>query len=313
MSFTSKIKNDLSKMTQDSKKCQKAELSGVIRSSGIVEMEGFHQVNLTVRTENAAVARMVFIFFKKIYKLHTELLIKKGSGVKKGNQYEMTLDGAEEILLDLGIIENLEEFLKVVNGVPEFVFEDENCLRSYLRGVFLGCGSVSNPEKSYHLEFSLHSESYARSLMATLNGYDLGAKTIPRKTGFIVYIKESEKIVDLLNIIGAHTALLDFENVRILKDMRNQVNRLVNCETANLNKTVNAAYTQIAVIKDLDDHVGIEQLPEGLKQLAELRMENPELSLKELGEMMTPPIGKSGVNHRFKKMESMLRAMQSKE
>ncbi|OPL07420.1 MAG: sporulation regulator WhiA [delta proteobacterium ML8_F1] len=313
MSFTSKIKNDLSKITQDSRKCQKAELSGIIRSSGIVEMEGFHRVNLTIRTENAAVARMVFIFFKKIYNLHTELLIKRGSGVKRGNLYEMTLEGGEEILLDLGIIANLEEFLKVVNQVPEGIFEEESCLRAYIRGVFLGCGSVSNPEKSYHLEFSLHSEAYAGSLMETLNGYDLGAKMIPRKTGFIVYIKESEKIVDLLNIIGAHTALLDFENVRILKDMRNRVNRLVNCETANLNKTVNAAYNQIAMIKALDEYMGLDQLPEGLRLLAELRLENPDMSLKELGEAMDPAVGKSGVNHRFKKMENLLKAIHTKE
>lgn len=306
VSFSSDIKTNLSRITYDRRCCQRAALSALIRTSGSISLRGFSGIDLTIRTENAAVARLVFTLFKKIYSLHTELIIKKGSGVKHGNIYEIFIENAQEILTDLGIVFVQEGFFQISMEVPENLVEDDCCPRAYIRGAFLGAGSVSDPEKAYHLEFNLHSHRYALSLQDLLNRYDLNAKVIQRKSNHIVYLKESEKIVDLLNVIGAHGALLSFENVRILKDMRNSVNRLVNCETANLNKTVDAAVRQIEIIRMLDDFIGIEQLPLDLREIARIRLENEDLSLKEIGEMMDPPLGKSGVNHRFKKLEKML-------
>ncbi len=312
MSFSSKIKSNLSKITYDSKCCQRAELSAVIRTSGAITLRGFSDIDITIRTENASVARLVFTLYKKIYNIHTELIIRKGSGVKKGNVYEIVIENTQNILLDLGIIANENSFL-INNSVPKKFMDSECCPRAYIRGAFLGCGSVLNPEKGYHLEFSMHSSNFAEDFARLLNIYELNAKVIARKSNFIVYIKESEKIVDVLNIIGAHKTLLDFENVRIIKEMRNNVNRIVNCETANLSKTVNASYNQIENIKMLDELVGLDSLPNTLKELAYLRLENEEMSLKELGEIMNPPIGKSGVNHRFKKMEKLIHEILNRE
>lgn len=311
MSFSSTIKTNLSRITHDRRCCQRAELSALIRTSGSISLRGFSGTDLTIRTENAAVARLVFTLFKKIYALHTELIIKKGSGVKRGNIYEIFIENAQEILADLGIILISDGLFEINRSVPEALVENDCCPRAYIRGAFLGAGSVSDPEKTYHLEFNLHSYQYALSFQELVNRYDLNAKVIQRKSNHIVYLKESEKIVDLLNVIGAHHSLLEFENVRIIKGMRNSVNRLVNCETANLNKTVDAAVRQVEVIRALDEYLGLEQLPDSLKQIALIRLENEDLSLKEIGEMLDPPIGKSGVNHRFKKMEKMLEELVS--
>jgi hypothetical protein len=306
VSFSSKIKTNISKITHDSRCCQRAELSALVRTSGSISLRGFSGTDLTIRTENAAVARLVFTLFKKVYSLHTELIIKKGSGVKKGNIYEIFIENAQDILTDLGIVLINEGMFVINNQVPKELLNDDCCPRAYIRGAFLGSGSVSDPERNYHLEFNLHSYNYAMDFEKLINQYDLKAKVIRRKSNYIVYLKESEKIVDLLNVIGAHHSLLEFENVRIIKGMRNNVNRLVNCETANLNKTVSAAVKQGEIIRLLDEHIGIDRLPEGLREIALIRMENEDLSLKEIGELMNPPLGKSGVNHRFKKMEKLL-------
>lgn len=174
----------------------------------------------------------------------------------------------------------------------------------YKRGFFRG-GSISNPEKTYHLEFVTHNEEYAKDLSNLINSYNLNSKVIKRKNSYIIYLKEGEQIVDLLNIIGAHASLLELENVRIMKEMRNNVNRLVNCETANLSKTVNAAVRQVESIKFIEREIGLGRLPKNLRDVAELRIKYPDESLRELGKMLNPPVGKSGVNHRLRRIEKI--------
>jgi DNA-binding protein WhiA len=245
--------------------------------------------------------------------MHTELIVKKGSGIKRGNIYEIFIVNAQDILTDLGIILIIDEMFEINNSIPKVFMETDCCPRAYIRGAFLGCGSVSDPERGYHLEFNLHSYNYAVEFAELLNTYELKAKIINRKSNFIVYLKESDKIVDLLNIIGAHHSLLQFENVRIIKEMRNNVNRIVNCETANLNKIVSAAMQQIRNIRWLDDYMGMDNLPKDLYEIAQIRLENEDLSLKEIGEMLDPPLGKSGVNHRFKKISHMVEELRGRE
>lgn len=189
--------------------------------------------------------------------------------------------------------------------IEEYIFKDEDIKRAYIRGAFIGGGSISNPEKTYHLEFVTHSEEYAKDLSNLINTFSLNSKVIQRKNSFIVYIKEGEQIVDLLNVIGAHSSLLEIENIRIMKEMRNNVNRLVNCETANLSKTVNAAVRQVESIKLIQSQIGLQRLPDNLREIAELRLNYPDESLKELGEMLDPPVGKSGINHRLRKIEKI--------
>jgi DNA-binding protein WhiA len=176
------------------------------------------------------------------------------------------------------------------------------CRRSFIRGAFLAAGSLSNPNKAYHFEIVVSQEKNGELLCEVMRSFDIDAKMIARKYHYVVYVKEGAQIVDLLNVMEAHVALMEFENVRILKEMRNTINRKVNCEAANINKTVKAASRQVEDILYIRDTVGLATLAEGLEEIALLRIEYPEASLKELGEMLSPPVGKSGVNHRLKKL-----------
>jgi conserved hypothetical protein len=193
--------------------------------------------------------------------------------------------------------------ISVELGIPDSVItQNACCKRAYIRGAFLASGSMSNPKKSYHLEIVVSDDEKAEQIRSIIQTFDIDAKKILRKKYYVVYIKEGSQIVDLLNVMEAHRALMDLENVRILKEMRNSINRQVNCEAANINKTVNAAAKQIEDIIYIQEHVGLGDLADGLEDIARVRIEYPEASLKELGEMLVPPIGKSGVNHRLRKL-----------
>jgi len=194
---------------------------------------------------------------------------------------------------------------------PEIVLSGRNslkyqcCRKAFLRGAFLAGGSISDPEKTYHLELTSRTRLQAQQLSRILGTFKLKARIIMRKGSFVTYLKEGENIVDFLNIIGAHSALMELENVRILKGMRNTVNRIVNCETANLEKTVNASIRQVENIKYIAENIGFDTLPESLRDIAELRLEYNDANLVELGQLLTPPIGKSGVNHRLRKLDQI--------
>ncbi|MCH4888971.1 DNA-binding protein WhiA [Acidaminobacter sp. JC074] len=305
MSFSSKAKNELARRTSDSKCCQMAELSALVRVSGTIQLRGLGKTDLLITTENPAIGRMIFVLFKRSMRIHTDLEVVKNNVLRKNNSYQIKITDATDILKRLEIMVEKDDSIVINNGLPKKLIEDECCRRAYIRGVFLGGGSLSDPEKSYHLELITHREDYANELKDLINSYNLHARVIARKKNFIVYLKEGDQIVDLLNIIGAHTALMSFENVRIVKSMRNNINRLVNCETANLNKMVNAAVKQKKHIEIIEQYAGLDSLPDGLKEIAMIRLNNTDLSLKELGEMLSPPIGKSGVNHRMKKIEKI--------
>lgn len=303
MSFSSKAKNELARIRTEGICCNRAELSGIVRVSGSLEFAGKNLMNLRIVTENPAVARLIFILFKKVYRLHSDLVMKENKTLNKHHLYEIYIKNANEILTDLDILRVEEDSYLLNDQLPKNLLKKNCCKKAYLRGIFLGGGSLSAPEKSYHLELITHNDYYADELVNFMNThYNLGAKYTLRKKNYIVYMKESEKIVDFLNIISAHQTLLAYENVRIIKQMRNDVNRVVNCETANLTKTIDASYEQINAIKIIDETEGLDSLPDRLREIAYARLENPESSLKELGESLSPPIGKSGVNHRLKKL-----------
>ena len=305
MSFSSNIKEYLSRITSDGKCCQKAELSGIVRTCGVISLLGKNKLSVSIRTELPSVARLVFTLFKKVYSLQTRVNAIKNTSLHKTTVYEIHIEDALEYLLDLQIIDDKQGFYAISNEMPESIIRKECDIKAYIRGFFLGCGSVSNPEKTYHLEFTMHNVHLAERFAMLLNQFDLNAKSLERKNNVIVYIKESEKIVDFLNVIGAHKSRLDYENVRVIKQMRNNVNRIVNCETANLNKVIDAALVTIGNIEKISQKIGLESLPENLKEVAEIRLENPEMSLKEIGEQMNPPLSKSGVNHRLKKINEI--------
>ncbi len=306
MSFSSKTKNDLSRIKFEDKCCQRAELSALIRVSGTIQFKGLKKLELTIITENSAVARHIFMLFKKTFNIHTKVLVKKNRTLKKTNSYMMVIEDAFDILEKLEIVGEIDGMFAINQGMPENIVQNDCCKRAYVRGIFIGGGSVSDPDKSYHLEITLHSERYSEALSEfLLLNYGLETKNIIRKNNYILYFKDGDNIVDFLNIIGAHSTLLHFENVRIIKQMRNNVNRLVNCETANLNKVVDAAVRHAKDIELIIEHRGLESLSDSLRDIASARLENPELSLRELGEMLNPPVGKSGVNHRLRKIEKI--------
>jgi DNA-binding protein WhiA len=184
----------------------------------------------------------------------------------------------------------------------QLIIQNACCKRAFIRGAFLSSGSMSDPKKSYHLEIVISSQDKAEQLRDMIQTFSIDAKIVIRKKNYVVYIKEGSQIVDLLNVMEAHIALMDLENVRILKEMRNSINRQVNCEAANINKTVTAASKQMDDIIYIRDTVGLGDLADGLEDIARLRIDYPEASLKELGAMLLPPIGKSGVNHRLRKL-----------
>ncbi|MCG4585882.1 DNA-binding protein WhiA, partial [Anaerosalibacter bizertensis] len=213
----------------------------------------------------------------------------------------------KKILEDIGLIRtNGDDYFQVDYKIPQDIINKRCCKRSFIRGAFLGGGSISNPEKTYHLEFVTTNEEHGKELSDLINSFGLSSKIVLRKENFVIYLKEGEQIVDLLNIMGAHLALLKLEDIRVLKDVRNNINRIVNCETANLSKTIDASLRQIENIEYIDRIIGLEKLPKNLSDLAYLRLEHRDASLKELGAMLNPPVGKSGVNHRFRRIEEIV-------
>ncbi|MDQ0857325.1 DNA-binding protein WhiA [Bacillus sp. V2I10] len=303
MSFASETKKELTNI-ESKACCLKAELSALIRMNGSLSFSN-RKIILDIQTENAAIARRIYTLLKKQYDVSVELLVRKKMRLKKNNVYIVRLiEKAREILEDLGI---LGENFTFERSISEELVRKKCCKRSYIRGAFLAGGSVNNPEtSSYHLEiFSLYKE-HNDSLCELMNSFHLNSKTLERKKGYITYLKEAEKISDFLSIIGGHQALLRFEDVRIVRDMRNSVNRLVNCETANLNKTIGAAIRQVENIKFIDEKMGLEALPDKLSEIARLRVEYQDVTLKELGEMVSSgKISKSGINHRLRKLDEI--------
>jgi DNA-binding protein WhiA len=301
VSYASEVKKELTAIKVHQKNAQ-AELMALIRMNGSIALAN-HQLILNIQTENPAIARRIYSLLKEFYHVESEIVVRRKMKLKKNNQYIVRLRyAAQHVLDDLGILQNLQ----IKERVPLELLDDEWMVRSYLRGAFLAGGSVNNPETSrYHLEIYSLYEEHNEMIAQMMNKFGLNAQTTARRSGFIVYLKEAEKIADFMSLIGATNSMLQFENVRIVRDMRNSVNRLVNCENANMNKIANASTRQIENIRLIDERVGIQTLPDKLREIAETRLAHQEVSLKELGELVPGgPISKSGVNHRLRKLNA---------
>lgn len=301
MTFASEVKKECT-LLEVHREHAKAELTALIRMNGALSIYQQKFV-LNIQSENAAIARRIYSLLKDHYQVEGELIVRRKMKLKKNNVYIVrTRLNVKEILEDLNILDMLG--IGIETRVSDEIKENDQKVRSYLRGAFLAGGSVNNPEASnYHLEIYSSYEDHNNDICEMMNQFDLNAKTINRRNGFITYLKEAEKIADFLAIIGASSAVLRFEDVRIVRDMRNSVNRLVNMENANMNKTIDASQRQLEAIRLIDEYQGIATLPEKLRIMAEYRLENPDMSLKELGESIPGgPISKSGVNHRLRKI-----------
>ncbi|MGL4362537.1 MAG: DNA-binding protein WhiA [Cellulosilyticaceae bacterium] len=310
MSFSAEVKKELIKIENEDKHCVIAELGAFLLMAGKIHTED-KAFKLQMQTENEGIAKKYFTMLKKTFNINTEVVLMNHRTRQKKN-YLMNVNQSDEvkkILVATTIWDN-----DIENNMPKqkmelTVVQSICCKRACLRGAFLAGGSVSDPEKGYHLEFVTQEEAYAEFLQEVMQSLEMDAKIVMRKGYFVVYLKEGSQIVDLLNIMGAHLALMALENIRIIKEVRNNVNRLVNCETANLKKTVSAAVRQVQDIEYIKDTIGLSSLPETLEEIARYRLEYSSATLKELGELLTPPVGKSGVNHRLKKLSEIANQM----
>ena len=309
MSFSGQVKEELSQITPNARHCQLVELAAIFEFCGYIRIAEGGRPVIGVSTDNKAISIKCFTLLKKTFNIYTSVSVRKNNRQSRSMIYELCVEDTKkvkEILMALKLWDDTKGICAdMSDGVNALLLKKDCCRRAYLRGVYLTIGSMSNPEKGYHLEFVCNKETQSGHLIGILGEFGIEAKEVLRKKYHVVYIKDGEAIVDMLNIVGAHVALMELENTRIYKEIRNSINRRVNCEAANINKTVSAATKQVEDILLIKERMGLEKLPDTLKEMAYVRLENPDTALKELGELLDPPVGKSGVNHRLRKLSEL--------
>ncbi len=312
MSFTSDVKKELIRHFTKNSHCQKAELAAIFLFSGRWE----NDVPVLV-LEDDDLAKKCTSAFRKCFHLE----VSEDHSADRKRYVTLSIPESKEQDKLGGYIEMFrvssssgeEEMASVLQSIPEDLLQKNCCRRAFLRGAFIASGMISNPEKNYHYEIKCSSRATASFLTDLAAGFGISMRIAKRREKIIAYVKDSVEIADMLNVMEAHVALMEFENIRIVREMRGNVNRKVNCETANIEKTVNASMKQIDDITLIRDSIGLEQLDEGLRQIAAARLENPDIPLSRLGELLSPPIGKSGVNHRFRKITRIAEQIRSGE
>ena len=309
MSFSADTKNELAHVEPEKKCCMLAEIAGFIRMCGSIRLAGGGKFEIVTATEHPAVARHYKRMLKEYFGIDAELAVGQGSGLKKGRSYLLSIGPenlSEQILRETGILMVKEGMNYISDGIYDGLIRTKCCRKACLRGIFLASGTITDPEKSYHLEFSCSSQILAGDVKKLINSFvDLHAKVSARKKNHAVYVKEAEQIIDILAIMGAHSQIFAFEDVRITKEIRNKANRINNCDNANIDKTLKAAEKQLSWIHKIQETKGLAFLPDKLREVAVLRLENPEATLQELADMMDPPMKKSGLNNRFRKIEEL--------
>ena len=312
MSFSARIKEELSRQMSPARHCQIAEIAAILSLCGGIQISGDDRYTIKIHTENVTVARKCFTLLKKTFNIEADISIRRNAHLGKNRVYSVCVKQHEDALRVLKATKLLSEDGEIgenLSVVGNVVVQNPCCRRAFLRGAFLASGSISDPEKFYHFEIVCATEPKARQIQSIMATFDIEAKIVMRKRYYVAYIKEGSQIVDMLNVMEAHLSLMELENIRILKEMRNSVNRQVNCETANINKTVSAAVKQLADITYIRDTVGLDYLPELLSEVAQVRLEMPDATLKELGENLSHPVGKSGVNHRLRKISAVAESL----
>lgn len=290
MSFSADLKTELLGIMPQAMHCRVAFLAGIVTSSGRMRGE-----KLEIRLENEELLKKINHIIRKTFDNTDEMMYTSNSG------------GQRKLIVTGSLVDDFFSTLKLsdVSGdliANNIVIEKTCCKRAFIRGAFLTVGSVSSPEKNYHFEIVLPDEIRAAQMIGCMKVFDTDPKVVVRRNSYVVYIKDGDEIASLISVMGAGSSLMTFENVRIVKDIRNNVNREVNCETANISKVASASVKQIRDIEYIDSEMGRDYLPDSLRELADIRIANPLLSLKELGDMLEPPIGKSGVNHRLRRI-----------
>ncbi len=303
-SFSFRAKQELVRIKLRHEGCLLAETAAAAQAAGSIVISS-GKIHISLSFENPAVARRIYSHLKTLTNQSLELLLKKHTRLNKTHTCILNIDGKTglSILQDAGVVDqNYTSIKKVPDTIKRIC-----CKRAYFRALFLIAGSVSNPEKGYHLELTVGDGEFAESIKDALCQMDIKSGIVKRKNNYMVYLKDGEAISSFLAFIGAHSAILAYESSRVLKSVRNSVNRAVNCETANLQKTVEAAHRQISSIRYLEENGLLKKLPAQLRQAAEARLANPEASIKELAAQISPAVAKSGMSHRLKKLCELAR------
>ena len=304
MSFTKEVKSELIRKMGKEKCCQIAELAALIKVIGSLEIANNNLV-LKLETKNPAVARRLYQLLQKQFKFKAEIIVRKNMYLEQNNYYIIKIPPQErtkQLLMDCGL---LSENYRFIYKIKEEFINRDCCSKAYLRGLFLAGGSINEPSSDYHLEIGIEYKEYINELKKLFDKFQIDLKSRKKKDLQFIYLKKADDISKFLSIVGAHSSLMEFENARIYKKIRNRVNRIVNCETANLNKTVKAAQKQIEDIELIAEMKGLKELTPSLREIAELRRENPYASLRELGELLEPTLSKSGVNHRLRRIANL--------
>ena len=313
MSFSSDVKNELARTEPDKTCCQLAEISGFFRVAGTATFFGGGRFGIIATTASPAIARHYKRLIKDYFGDNIDSLIQvqERELFGKDRRYRLTVDhesAGEEILRETGLLMVRKGQNYLTDGIYEGLIKSKCCKKSYLRGMFLGAGTITDPRKSYHLEIACETETLAKDLQKLINSFvDLSCKISRRRGKYVVYMKNSAYIRDTLAIMGAHSYVLELDNTMIEKQMKEEAIRLTNCDNANLDRALDAAHQQIEVIRSLQRNGEFDRLSPKLREVAELRLAHPEFSLTQLGEMMDPPLKKSGVNNRIKRIFELAR------
>ncbi len=319
MSFAAETKNELARIIPEKKCCQLADIAGFMRIAGSIGLAGKGMFSFSMSTPNLAVVRHYKQLLKEYFGV--DVSIGKGSqsmvGSGRGSLYTISLEADEmtqQILREVGILMVREGMNSFSDEIYNGIIKTKCCRKSFLRGAFLAGGTVSNPEKGYHFEIDTSSEHIARDIRRICNTFtDISAKVVQRKRGYGVYLKAREQVRDMIAIMGASSQFFEFDNVIMMKDIISQTRRENNFDNANIDKTLRTAEHQIACIKKIEEARGLESLSPKLQEAARARLEHPELDIKELGSIMDPPLSKSGINNRLRRITDIAESLKGEK
>ncbi len=307
MSFSQEVKNEMAHIISEKKCCMLAEIAGFLRMNGSVGLAGGGKFNIIATTDNPAIARHYKTLIKTYFGVEARTEVTQQlTGLHKGNLYTMMIDSenrSELILREAGLLMIREGMNYISDGIYDGIIKTKCCRKAFIRGAFLGAGTITNPTKGYHFEISTSSLILANGIKKILNSFeDINSKIFQRKKKYVVYIKNSERIIDVLAIMGAHNKVFEYEDVKIKKEIKNKANRISNWDNANIDKIVLTSQKHIEAIKKIEKERGIDSLSEKLREVAKVRLENPDASLGEIGNMLEIPIKKPAVSKRLAKI-----------
>ncbi|NLD19193.1 MAG: DNA-binding protein WhiA [Clostridiales bacterium] len=309
MSFATETKNELARFVPEKKCCMLAEIAGFMRMAGSIRLVGGGKFKIVMTTTNPAVARHYKTLIRTYFSIDTEVEVGRSTALKKSNEYTLSIGAdslSEQILRETGILMVKEGMNVISDGIYDGLIKSKCCRRAYLRGAFLAAGTINDPEKVCHFEINAGTENLAKELRRLMNTFtDINAKIVARRKGYGVYLKKNEQVRDALGIMEAGGMFLKFDNAMMMKELRGKSQRGANLDNANIDKALRAAEAQIGWIKKIEVKKGLDYLSPKLRETAKMRLQHPELGIAELGQMMEPPLKKSGINNRLRRIEEI--------